>query len=285
MRQLFIAKYCSFIWLQKSMRLLFLSLALTTSFFSVASDSNIDPDLENPDESKPLKVAVAANFGHALKQIAEQFTQQTNIPVSITIGATGGLYQQIRHGAPFDVFLAANALHPQLLQKNGFIIEHSLQPYAIGQLAFFATDNAYTWDNLPNTYQQYGKFAIANPTHAPYGKAAKQLLTNIGLWSVLTPKLVQGNNVAQSYQFIRAQAASAGLVANSFLIEHQQDSTANLVPQHLYDPIEQYMLVLKSSKQAKAAKTFQQFLLSDAIQEKISKMGYYPVNRPLNSKH
>ncbi|WP_394174084.1 molybdate ABC transporter substrate-binding protein [Thalassotalea litorea] len=267
----------------KISQLSLLYVGLVISIFSLVSAPANAQKSEKTNEVVPLKIAVAANFSHALKQISQQFHQQTGIPVSITVGATGGLYQQIRHGAPYDVFLAANAQHPKLLQQHKLVLEHSLKPYAIGQLAFFATDKAFTWQNLPTTYHQFTKFSIANPTHAPYGKAAKQLLKNINMWSALTPKLVQGNNVAQSYQFIRAQAASAGLVANSFLIEHQQEITANVVPQHLYDPIDQYMLILKTSKVPESAKAFQQFLLSEPIQEKISKMGYYPVNHLLKS--
>jgi molybdate transport system substrate-binding protein len=236
--------------------------------------------------SPQLRIAVAANFAPVLTQLLPKFTAQTGIKTQVISGATGALFQQIRHGAPFDVFLAADAIRPQLLAQQNLIIKDSLQTYAIGKLALFSATNA-----LPNVESASTSFldilttmlktnassrlAIANPRTAPYGLAAKQSLQHLGLWQGYKNKLVIGININQTFQQARSQAVNFGIVAYSQLKLNKLKGV--LLPENSYDAIKQQLVILKSSQNINQAKAFSQFLLSQSIQAKISEMGYKKV--------
>lgn len=231
-------------------------------------------DVKNNKSTVPLRIAVSSNFTSSLKKLIPKFTENTGIKITIVSGSTGSLYQQIRHGAPYDIFLSADAKHPQTLHDLNFASEQSLHTYAQGLLVFYSLDKHLTFSALQQVTANIHKFSIANPRHAPYGAAAKQALTNLEQWQTLQPKIVMGNNVIQSFQHIQSQAASAGLVAASLVIAQQEIHPENYVPLHLYQPIEQKMVILKSSKQQTKAQLFQDYLLSNATQEKLLKWGY-----------
>jgi len=222
--------------------------------------------------SPPLRIAVAANFSPVLTLLLPEFTAQTGIKTQVISGATGALFQQIRHGAPFDVFLAADAIRPKLLAQQSLIIKDSLQTYAIGQLALFSATNA-----LPDIekLQTSSRLAIANPNTAPYGLAAKQSLQHLGLWQGYKNKLVIGININQTFQQVRSQAVNLGIVAYSQLKLNKLKGI--LLPENSYDAIKQQLVILKNSKNITQAKAFSQFLLSESIQTKISELGYKKV--------
>ena len=231
-------------------------------------------------ETPPLRIAVAANFSPILTKLIPQFSQQSQIPVQIISGASGTLFLQISHGAPFDIFLSADSARPQKLKDNGLIITGSLQTYAYGQLALWATNNEVVpleslahllTHSLSNSSNQ--RFAIANPTTAPYGKAAKETLETLNLWQQVKNNLVTGININQTFQQIRSQSVTIGMVANSQLILNQL--TGTVIPSHYHQPIKQQLVILKSSKQIKNAKTFSRFLLSNRVQQQLKTLGYY----------
>jgi len=224
-------------------------------------------------EITPLRIAVAANFSPVLKKLLPEFTAQTNIKTQVISAASGTLFQQIRHGAPFDVFLSADALRPQRLNDHRLIVKNSQQTYAFGQIAFWsATDKLPDLTSLISSMPKIQRFAIANPDTAPYGKAAKEALISLGLWPLLQNKLIQGININQTFQQTQSQAVKAGVVAYSQL--KLNDLEGLNIPQKYYQPIVQQMVILKRSKQITHAQQLSQYLLSDTVQEKLIEYGY-----------
>ena len=219
----------------------------------------------------PLRVAVAANFAPVLEKLLPQFTQQSQIPVQIISGASGTLYLQINHGAPFDVFLSADDSRPKKLQADNLTLTNTLETYAYGQLALWSAVDKLSLAKLSKIIKN-NRLAISNPNTAPYGKAAKETLETLKLWQHVQNKLITGININQTFQQVRSQAVNFGLVANSQLVLNQL--TGTVIPSEYHQPIRQQLVILKSSKQQTNAIKFSQFLLSDKIQQQIQQLGY-----------
>jgi len=219
--------------------------------------------------NSPLRIAVAANFTPVLKELLVEFNQKTNIETQLISGATGALYLQITHGAPFDIFLSADSVRPKLLEQQSFILPNSRKTYAIGQLALLSMNNKTQLDDLatPPNY-----FAIANPDIAPYGKAAKQTLQHLGLWNKYKNNLITGTNINQTFAQVRSQSVHSGLVANSQLVLNNLSGT--VIPSSYHHPILQQLVIIKNRKNIEHAKRLSQFLLSPVVQQKIINFGY-----------
>ena len=222
----------------------------------------------------PLRIAVASNFTPVLKKLLVEFHQQKNIETQIISGATGALFLQIMHGAPFDIFLAADSIRPKKLDQENLILANSRQTYALGQLALLSMNSKAQLSDLKNIPE---RFAIANPDTAPYGKAAKQTLEYLHLWSLYKPKLIQGINVNQTFAQIRSQAVNIGLVANCQLVLN--NLVGVMIPTSYHQPIAQQLVIIKSSNNIKKAKRLSEFLLSAAVQQKIISFGYANFNK------
>jgi len=230
----------------------------------------------NPSSNQvPLRIAVAANFSPILEKLIPQFSQQSHIPVQIISGASGTLYLQISHGAPFDVFLSADNIRPEKLEADGLITQGSLQTYAYGQLALWSAqwtkNETISLSELGNEIQSH-RFAIANPKTAPYGKAAKETLATLKLWHQIQNQLVTGININQTFQQVRSQAVRLGIVANSQLVLNRL--TGTVIPSDYHQEIKQQLVILKSSKQQENAKIFSEYLLSDSVQQQLLALGY-----------
>jgi molybdate transport system substrate-binding protein len=223
---------------------------------------------------KPLRIAVSSNFSPILKQLLPEFKQQIGINTQIISGVTGGLYQQIKHGAPYDVFLSADSLRPQKLAQDKLIVVGSRKTYAFGQLALYSAQKSHlNWQDVTDiTHDNSKRLAIANPKTAPYGKAAQQCLQKQELWQAINRKLVIGNNIGQTFQQVRSQAVFIGIVAFSQLKLNKL--SGELLPQSCYSPIKQQLVILKNSAQIKAAQQLSDFLLSAKSQQKIAQWGY-----------
>jgi len=224
--------------------------------------------------SPPLRIAVSANFSSTLKKLMPAFSKETGINSQIITASSGTLYLQIKHGAPFDVFLSADAERPKKLQQAGLILPNSRHTYALGQLALFSAKNEIlTIKNLKHWLSSKPqRFAIANPKLAPYGQAAKAVLIQLSLWQSFKHHLVIGQNINQTFQQVRSHNVSGGIVAHSQLIAH--DLTGEIIPKNLFPAIEQQMVILQNSKQQNSAKKLQQFLLSTKVQKHIRADGY-----------
>jgi len=244
------------LWVRLSTNLMLLSIFISTNCYST---------------TPPLRIAVAANFSPILEQLIPEFTKQTQIPVQIISASSGTLFLQISHGAPFDIFLSADSTRPKKLKAAGLILADSLQTYAYGQLALWSSDKVVTLETLANTITEQ-RFGIANTETAPYGKAAKETLESLNLWSQAQSHLVTGININQTFQQIRSKAVNIGIVANSQLVLNQL--TGTVIPSHYHQAIKQQLVILKTSKQAKNAKAFSEFLLSKAIQKQLLNLGY-----------
>lgn len=223
----------------------------------------------NTHHAKPLRIAVAANFTPILKELLVEFHQQTNIQTQLISGASGALFLQIKHGAPFDIFISADSVRPERLEQQGLVLANSRKTYAIGQLALLSMSNKAELSDLA-TPPKY--FAIANPDIAPYGKAAKQTLQHLGLWQQYQNSLITGININQTFSQVRSQAVNSGIVANSQLVMNKLNGV--VIPSDYHQPIQQQLVIINKRNNIEQAKRLSQFLLSPKIQQKITRFGY-----------
>lgn len=220
-----------------------------------------------------VNVAVAANFTDAGKEIAAAFAEATEHEAVLSFGATGQFYTQITQAAPFEVFLAADDQRPTKAVKEGYAVEGTVFTYATGQLVLYSTDkNRVTG---PDTLKEnrFNKIAIANPETAPYGAAAVEAMKALNVYDMLKPKIVQGQNIGQTYQFIQTGNAELGFVALGQVSQTKAGSRW-IVPRDLYKPIRQDAVLLKTGRDNPAAIAFIEFLKGDTAAEIIQKYGY-----------
>ena len=226
--------------------------------------------------AKELRIAVASNFLLPLKELSRKFKESTGHKVVVISGSTGKLYAQIKQGAPFDILLAADSLRPELLEKEGIGVPGSRFTYAVGRLALWSADSTLPLNNdlqvLNNKNFRY--LAIANPKTAPYGKAAEQVLRKKGFWEQIQNRLVRGENISQTFQFVMTGNADIGFIALSQLRKNQGLGFSWIVPQEWHDPIQQQCILLKRAKTNKAAQQFLNFVKSNRIQKQIESYGY-----------
>lgn len=225
-----------------------------------------------------LKVAVASNALKAMTEIGDRFEKQSGNKILISAGSTSKLYTQIINGAPFDVFFAANVREPERLEHAGLTLSDSRFTYAVGRLALYSRNPA-TIGNDGAAYLRSGSYqriAIANPEIAPYGHAAQEVLQSLGLWQLVTPKLVRGQNIGQAFQFTVTGNADAGFVALSDVKQLGPHSgSVWLVPQKLYSPLQQQAVILKRCQSVQLARAFIKFLRSQPISKLLEeKYGY-----------
>lgn len=224
-----------------------------------------------------VSVAVAANFTAPMQKIAQAFEQETGHKAVLSFGSTGNLYAQIRHGAPFQILLAADATTPAKIEKEGLGLAGSRFTYAIGKLVLWSKQPGLVDDKgdilRSGTFQ---RIAVANPKLAPYGAAAVETMTKLGVLKALQPKIVQGENIAQTYQFTATENAQLGFVALSQVMSEGKivQGSAWLVPAHLHAPIQQDALLLTPGADNPAAKALMIFLRSDRVKTLIRTYGY-----------
>jgi len=223
------------------------------------------------------QIAVAANFSEVARLLAAQYMRRSGHRIDISVASTGKLYAQIRHGAPFDVLLAADDSTPQRLADEGLAVRSSLYDYARGRLVLWSRDATLATDGERALRQHdFRKFAIANPALAPYGAAARQVLQHVGRWDTLQPHLVLGENVGQATQFVLSGNAEAGLLPRSLALEAQRQvgGSAWLVPADWHRPIVQSAVLLGHGRGNPAAIGFLQYLRDDTARRTIAAHGY-----------
>lgn len=221
-----------------------------------------------------IRIAVAANFTPAAKEIGAAFEAETGHHALLSFGSSGKFYAQIVNGAPFDVFLSADQLRPIQVDEYGAAVKDTRFTYAIGKLVLYSTDPSLVDEKAAVlTSDRYVKLAIANPITAPYGIAAMSVLQKLNALEFITPKLVKGDNIAQTYQFVITQNAQLGFVAKSQMSSDQKGSRWE-VPQALYDPIKQDAVLLQHGSDNEAARAFYDYLRSDKAKAIIKSYGY-----------
>jgi molybdate transport system substrate-binding protein len=228
-----------------------------------------------------VQVAVAANFTAPMQKIAAAFEKETGHKAVLSFGATGKFYAQIRNGAPFGVLLSADDEVPARLVKEGMAVPGSAFTYAIGQLVLWSSQSGVVDAQAAVLHEmasgkRSGKIAVADPKLAPYGAAAMQVMDQRGLTAKLRPHFVTGENIGQTFQFVKTGNAALGFVALSQVMVDGSISTGSawVVPAHLHDPIRQDAVLLKTAQANPAAKALLQYLRTDAARTVIRAYGY-----------
>lgn len=222
-----------------------------------------------------VSVAVAANFTAPMKQIAADFEKTSGHTATLSFGSSGKFVAQISNGAPFEVFLSADQDKPGALQQQGLSVASSRFTYAEGSLALWSNKTGVDPQAML-TQGDYRKLAIANPRLAPYGAAALQVLEQLQLTSAATARLVQGDNIAQTWQFAASGNAELAFVALSQVTADGKISqgSAWVVPNHLHDPIKQDAVLLVQGQNNPAATALMSYLQSEAARAVIRSFGY-----------
>lgn len=218
-------------------------------------------------------VAVAANFTEPAKEIAAAFKQKTGHEAVLSFGASGQFYTQIVQDAPFQILLSADDERPKKLVSDGLGVAESRFTYAIGKLVLWSKSPDLVKGEATLKAGGFAKLSIANPTAAPYGAAAIETMKALGVYDALQPKIVQGNSIAQAFQFIDTGNAELGFVALSQLAGNTAGSRW-LVPENLYAPILQDAVLLKKGASNEAATAFMTFLKGPEARAVIEKYGY-----------
>ncbi|NLY58859.1 MAG: molybdate ABC transporter substrate-binding protein [Gammaproteobacteria bacterium] len=218
-------------------------------------------------------VAVAANFTDAASEIAAAFAEASEHEAVLSFGATGQFYTQISQGAPFEVFLAADDQRPTLAVDEKHGVDGTVFTYAIGQLVLYSVEEGKVTGAETLKSGDFTRLAIANPETAPYGQAAVETLTAMGIYDTLKPKLVQGQNIGQAYQFVATGNAEIGFVALGQVSQSEAGSRW-VVPQELYQPIRQDAVLLNKGADNPAAVAFLEFLKGDEAGAIIEQYGY-----------
>jgi molybdate transport system substrate-binding protein len=224
-----------------------------------------------------VSAAVASNFSAPMQQIAELFQKESGYAVKLSFGSTGKFYTQIREGAPFDVFVAADSATPQRLEDEGLAETGSRFVYALGKLVLWSAKPGYV--DAHGVVLRNGRYkilGIADPKLAPYGIAAKEMLDALKLWHIVKSKLVIGENITQAWQFAATGNAGLAFIALSQIMRDGKvtDGSYWIVPAHLYNPIRQSAVLLSGAKDKAAAQAFLTFLKSEEAAAVMRGYGY-----------
>lgn len=228
-------------------------------------------------QADTVQIAVASNFAGAMERIAASFEKSTGHKVLIANGATGKFYAQIKNSAPFDVLLAADDTTPAKLEAEGLAVSGTRFTYAIGRLALWSPKVNYV--DREGRILITGRFthlAVANPKVAPYGVAAIEVMQKLDVLKMLEPRFVQGENIAQTQQFVVSGNAELGFVALSQILDDGQliGGSAWMVPEALHQPIRQDALLLQKGKDNSAARALLKYLKSDEAISIMTSLGY-----------
>ncbi|TDF81489.1 molybdate ABC transporter substrate-binding protein [Pseudomonas sp. H9] len=227
--------------------------------------------------AEEVQVAVAANFTAPIQAIAKDFEKDTGHKLVAAYGATGQFYAQIKNGAPFEVFLAADDSTPAKLESEGDGVKGSRFTYAIGTLALWSAKPGYVdAEGEVLKKNEYKHLSIANPKAAPYGLAATQVLDKLKLTEATKAKIVEGQNITQAFQFVSTGNAELGFVALSQIYKDGKvtEGSAWIVPASLHEPIKQDALILNKGKDNPAAKALVEYLKGPKAAALIKSYGY-----------
>jgi len=219
--------------------------------------------------------AVAANFAAAMTRIEPAFEKASGHQLTVVLGSSGKYVQQIQQGAPFDVFLSADAERPALLAKSGLGVPASSFTYAVGRVALWSPDPQAITDGP--AYLRAAPFrhlAIGNPVVAPYGAAAQQAMEKLGVWDGVQDRIVRGDDIGQVYAMVASGAAEAGFVALSAVIAGPKPGSRWVVPADLHAPLRQDAILVTRARANPAAQAFLDFLKTPAAREVITALGY-----------
>ena len=229
--------------------------------------------------AQTVRIAAASDLQFALGDLAAQYEKQSGARLAITYGSSGNFFAQIQNGAPFDLFFSADVAYPQRLIEGGYAEADSLSTYAFGRLVLWLPPESpldpakLQWSTLSDARVQ--KIAIANPDHAPYGRAAVAALQKTGFYEQVRSKLVYGENISQAAQFVVSDSAQAGILAMSIAVAPSMKSGKIWeIPRDSYPPIEQAVVLVKSSPNKAAANRFLAFLKTESARANLARYGF-----------
>jgi len=221
-----------------------------------------------------IRVAVASNFANTISYLADHFEKESGHKVTLILGSTGKHYAQIKNGAPFDIYFSADSKRPELLDNEGIALPNSRFTYALGKLILWSPKEKLV-DKHGAVLEQrnFHHLAIANPKLAPYGRAAKEVLTTLKLWKSLGTKAVRGENIGQAFRFVQSGNAELGFIAYSQVKQSNHDIKGSYwnIPDSLYSPIKQQAVLLKDND---IARDFLSFIKSNQAKNIIKSFGY-----------
>jgi len=229
-----------------------------------------------PAIAEVVNIAVAANFTDAMHRLIPVFEENTGHTAKVSYASTGKLYAQIQHGAPFEIYLAADTARPVRAIKSGLAVDGARFVYARGKVVLWSAHSGLFNDGMAFLKSgDYKHLAMANPKTAPYGKAAQEVMEHLGIWETRQQQIVRGDSIAQAFQFAVTGNVDAGFVALS-QVKAWKDSNTSLweIPQSYYSPIEQSAVLLKKGEKNPAAKAFMRFLQSQSAKKIIAGLGY-----------
>ncbi len=227
-----------------------------------------------------ILIAAASNLRFAMHDICRDFQEEgPSVQTKVSYGSSGNFYSQIKHGAPFDIFFSADARYPELLEKDGLTAKGTQKIYAMGKIVLWLPKDSIISpdDGLQVvTSSKVRKLAIANPRHAPYGRAAEESLRHYGLWEKVKGKLIYGENISQTAQFVSTGAADAGIIALSLAISPRMlnDGKYWSIPDGSHGDIEQVYVVLRNGKGGKSIRKFLDFLHGEKGTKVLSRYGF-----------
>ena len=236
-------------------------------------------------EGRDIRVAAAADLKFAMGELAEKFEKQSGTKVNVTYGSSGNFFSQMRNGAPFDLFFSADIEYPKRLEAAGLAEPGTLYEYAVGRIVIWTLADAKVdvakqgWKTLLDASVE--KIAIANPEHAPYGRAAVAALQKAGIYESVKAKLVYGENISQAAQFVQSGNAQAGIVAMSLAVSPaMRDGKRWEIPAEMHPALEQGAIVLKGAKNKEAARAFLEFVKSTAGRATLAEYGFAFPEKP-----
>jgi molybdate transport system substrate-binding protein len=229
--------------------------------------------------AQTMKVAAAADLKFAMTELATQFEKQSGTKLDVTYGSSGNFLTQIQNGAPFDLFFSADSEYPKKLEAAGLTEPGSLREYAAGHIVIWTPRDSGLdapkagWQSLLD--QGVKKIAIANPEHAPYGRAAVAAMKKAGIYEQVKDKLVYGENISQAAEFVQSGNAQAGIVALSLAVSPaMKNGNQWQIPADSYPPIKQAVVMLKASKNQEAARRFLEFVRGPQGREILERFGF-----------
>ncbi|PYU76512.1 MAG: molybdate ABC transporter substrate-binding protein [Acidobacteria bacterium] len=230
-------------------------------------------------QGQEIRIAAAADLKFAMRELSEEFKKESGTKVNVTYGSSGNFFSQMQNGAPFDLFFSADIAYPKKLEAVGLAEPGTLYEFAVGRIVIWTPADAKVdvgkqgWKTLLD--RSVEKIAIANPEHAPYGRAAVAALQKAGIYESVKAKLVYGENISQAAQFVQSGNAQAGIVALSLAVSQaMRDGKRWEIPAEMHPALEQGAIILQNAKNKDAARAFLEFVKSATGRDILAKYGF-----------
>jgi molybdate transport system substrate-binding protein len=229
--------------------------------------------------AEEIAIAAASDLNFAIKEMIAEYEKATGNHVKLSLGSSGNFYAQLQNGAPFDLYFSADIGYPKKLEEAGLTVPGSLYRYAVGRIVLWTNHTSHRDVSKGLEVLRdpaIRKIAIANPKHAPYGRAAVAAMQHFKVYDDAKDRLVFGENISQAAQFIESGACDVGIIALSLALAPTMKAAGTYweIPSEAHPPLEQGAAILKSSKQQKTAQQFIEFMQGTRGQEIMRRYGF-----------